>query len=195
MATVRTKFRASSSEAREGTLFYQVIHNRVARQIHTGYRVYPQEWTAARRHIPAAGMPGKPARLSGGVKDTDCGGHGTAGKHHFPLDRARTCLYRGRCGATLPHTFGYGRLHVFRMGACQAVKANRQEPHGRALHHRPEQFRTFPRGKRRASGRNGFRPDGKVRDLPGKRGGYARTRPPIICGGCALSTTGRSRRS
>ena len=44
MATVRTKFRASSSEAREGTLFYQVIHNRVARQIHTGYRVYPQEW-------------------------------------------------------------------------------------------------------------------------------------------------------
>ena len=44
MATVRTKFRASSSEAREGTLFYQVIHNRVARQIHTGYRVYPREW-------------------------------------------------------------------------------------------------------------------------------------------------------
>lgn len=44
MATVRTKFRASSSETREGTLFYQVIHNRVARQIHTGYRVYPQEW-------------------------------------------------------------------------------------------------------------------------------------------------------
>lgn len=44
MATVRTKFRASSSEAKEGTLFYQVIHNRVARQIHTGYRLYPQEW-------------------------------------------------------------------------------------------------------------------------------------------------------
>lgn len=44
MATVRTKFRASSSETREGTLFYQVIHNRVARQIHTGYRVYPREW-------------------------------------------------------------------------------------------------------------------------------------------------------
>ena len=125
---------------------------------------------ATRRHIPAAGCRAKPARLSVGVKDTDCGGHGTAGIHHFPAGPCRTCLYRGRRGAALPHTFGYGRLHVFRMGACQAVKANRQEPHGRALHHRPEQFRPFPRGKRRASGRNGFRSDGKVRDLPESEG-------------------------
>ena len=51
MATVRTKFRASSSEAKEGTLFYQVIHNRVARQIHTGYRLYPQEWDAENKEI------------------------------------------------------------------------------------------------------------------------------------------------
>lgn len=46
MATVRTKFRASSSETKEGTLFYQVIHNRVARQINAGYRLYPEEWDA-----------------------------------------------------------------------------------------------------------------------------------------------------
>ncbi len=46
MATVRTKFRASSSEAKEGTLFYQVIHKRISRQLHTGYRLFPQEWNA-----------------------------------------------------------------------------------------------------------------------------------------------------
>lgn len=51
MATVRTKFRASSSEAKEGTLFYQVIHNRVARQIHTGYKLYLQEWNAESKEI------------------------------------------------------------------------------------------------------------------------------------------------
>ena len=51
MATVRTKFRASSSDTKEGTLFYQVIHNRVARQIHTGYRLYPHEWDAENREI------------------------------------------------------------------------------------------------------------------------------------------------
>jgi len=28
----------------EGTLFYQVIHNRVPRQINTGYKLFPSEW-------------------------------------------------------------------------------------------------------------------------------------------------------
>ncbi len=51
MATVKTKFRASSSETKEGTLFYQVIHNRVARQIRTGYKLYPQEWDAENKEI------------------------------------------------------------------------------------------------------------------------------------------------
>ena len=47
MATVKVKFRASSVPAREGALFYQVIHNRVARQVNTGYKLYPYEWDAA----------------------------------------------------------------------------------------------------------------------------------------------------
>ena len=51
MATVRTKFRASSSKTKEGTLYYQVIHGRVARQIHTGYKLYPQEWDARSKEI------------------------------------------------------------------------------------------------------------------------------------------------
>lgn len=51
MATVKIKFRASSSCTKEGTLFYQVIHSRVARQIHTGYKLYPQEWDAENKVI------------------------------------------------------------------------------------------------------------------------------------------------
>jgi len=51
MTTVKTKFRASSSKTKEGTLFYQVIHNRVARQIHTGYKIYPHEWDAENKEI------------------------------------------------------------------------------------------------------------------------------------------------
>ena len=47
MATVKIKFRASASKSKEGTLFYQVIHDRVARQIRTGYKLFPQEWDAA----------------------------------------------------------------------------------------------------------------------------------------------------
>ena len=46
MATVKIKFRASLQLDKAGTLFYQVIHNRVTRQIYTGYKLFPYEWNA-----------------------------------------------------------------------------------------------------------------------------------------------------
>ena len=36
MATIKLTFRASLSKDKEGTLYYQVIHKQVARQICTG---------------------------------------------------------------------------------------------------------------------------------------------------------------
>lgn len=51
MATVKTKIRVSSVETKEGTLFYQVIHNRIARQINTRYKLYPSEWNNTRSEI------------------------------------------------------------------------------------------------------------------------------------------------
>ena len=44
MATVKIKFRPSTVDGGQGTIFYQVIHNRVARQQKTGYRLYGNEW-------------------------------------------------------------------------------------------------------------------------------------------------------
>ena len=44
MASVKTMFRASSVNAKPGILYYQVIHNRVVRQLSTEYRIYPNEW-------------------------------------------------------------------------------------------------------------------------------------------------------
>lgn len=51
MATVKVKFRASSIGTKEGSLYYQVIHNRLARQIHTVYKLYPHEWDSVRSRI------------------------------------------------------------------------------------------------------------------------------------------------
>lgn len=51
MATMKVKFRASSIPTKEGTLFYQVVHGRVARQVNTGYKVYPCEWDAVHAEI------------------------------------------------------------------------------------------------------------------------------------------------
>lgn len=45
MATVKVKFRPSSVDGREGTVYYQVIHGRVARQINTSYKLFPAEWS------------------------------------------------------------------------------------------------------------------------------------------------------
>ena len=51
MATVRVKFRPSTQEGKEGVLYYQVIHGRVARQVNTKYRLYPHEWDGTKTEI------------------------------------------------------------------------------------------------------------------------------------------------
>ena len=40
MATVKIKFRPSTVDGGQGSIFYQVIHNRVARQQKTGYPLF-----------------------------------------------------------------------------------------------------------------------------------------------------------
>lgn len=44
MTSVRVKFRPSTIGGKEGTLYYQVIHNRVVRQIYTDYKLFASEW-------------------------------------------------------------------------------------------------------------------------------------------------------
>lgn len=51
MTTVRLKFRASSVEGREGTLYFQIIRHRMARQANTGYKLMPSEWDGRHSRI------------------------------------------------------------------------------------------------------------------------------------------------
>lgn len=44
MASVKVKLRPSTVSGREGTLYYQIIHNRVVRQINTEYKLFVSEW-------------------------------------------------------------------------------------------------------------------------------------------------------
>lgn len=57
MATIKLKFRASSVEEKEGTLYYQVIHKRNVKWISTDYHVFQNEWDekAANITIPLNG--------------------------------------------------------------------------------------------------------------------------------------------
>lgn len=54
MATVKIKFRPSSVDGKEGTVYYQVIHGRVARQINTSYKLFPAEWNKRQSKIITA---------------------------------------------------------------------------------------------------------------------------------------------
>lgn len=44
MTSTRLKFRASSISDKEGTLYFQIIHKRVAKQIKTSYHILESEW-------------------------------------------------------------------------------------------------------------------------------------------------------
>lgn len=44
MASIKIKYRASQAGGGEGTLYYQVIHKRIIKQIKTNYGLLPEEW-------------------------------------------------------------------------------------------------------------------------------------------------------
>lgn len=51
MATIKVKFRPSSKSGKEGRLYYQVIHNRLVRQVKAPYKIYADEWDPERGWI------------------------------------------------------------------------------------------------------------------------------------------------
>ena len=44
MASVKVKFHPSATDGREGSIYYQVIHRRIVRQVKTDYRIFDTEW-------------------------------------------------------------------------------------------------------------------------------------------------------
>ena len=51
MASIKVKFRPSTNENKEGTIYYQIIQNRVIRQLKTDYRLFLHEWNTVIRKI------------------------------------------------------------------------------------------------------------------------------------------------
>ena len=51
MSTIKVKFRPSTVAGNEGTVYYQVIHERKTRQLLTDYKVFPAEWDENRSMV------------------------------------------------------------------------------------------------------------------------------------------------
>lgn len=63
MASVRIKFRPSTVEGKEGALYFQVIHKRVARTVFTDCRVFPSEWNSVSSSVTVGGTEERKAYL------------------------------------------------------------------------------------------------------------------------------------
>ena len=50
--SVKAKFRPSRVKGKAGAIYFRVIHDRVARQIGTGYKLYPEEWKNGEVMLP-----------------------------------------------------------------------------------------------------------------------------------------------
>ena len=46
MTSIKIKFRPSTVDGKEGGIYFQIIHNRVVRQLNTDYKVCAEEWDA-----------------------------------------------------------------------------------------------------------------------------------------------------
>ena len=44
MASIKVKYRPSTASGKEGSIYYQVIHGRIVRQVKTDYRIFDTEW-------------------------------------------------------------------------------------------------------------------------------------------------------
>ena len=51
MTSIKVKFRPSTVDGKEGGLYFQIIHNRVVRQLNTDYKVFADEWDAESESI------------------------------------------------------------------------------------------------------------------------------------------------
>ena len=55
MTSIKIKYRPSSVEGKEGCIYFQIIHNRVVRQLNTDYRIFASEWNEDTETIIANG--------------------------------------------------------------------------------------------------------------------------------------------
>lgn len=55
MTSIKVKFRSSTVEGKEGSIYFQIIHNRVVRQLNTDYKIYETEWYAEAESVMVTG--------------------------------------------------------------------------------------------------------------------------------------------
>ena len=66
MTSIKVKFRPSTVEGKEGGIYFQIIHNRVVRQLNTDYKIFATEWDAEAESVI---INGKRSNILLGVRE------------------------------------------------------------------------------------------------------------------------------
>ena len=66
MTSIKVKFRPSTVEGKEGGIYFQIIHNRVVRQLNTDYKIFATEWDAEAESVR---INGKRSKILLGVRE------------------------------------------------------------------------------------------------------------------------------
>lgn len=77
MTSIMIKFRPSTVDGKEGGLYFQIIHNRVVRQLNTDYKVFAEEWDAEAESVI---VNGNRSNLLLGIQERLAWGRGSSGK-------------------------------------------------------------------------------------------------------------------
>lgn len=51
MTSIKVKLHLSAASGREGSVYYLITHERKVRQLPTGYRILPEEWSDSRSNV------------------------------------------------------------------------------------------------------------------------------------------------
>lgn len=51
MASIKVKFRESSVEGHEGSIYFQIIHERIVRQWYSDYKIFKEEWDSEKATV------------------------------------------------------------------------------------------------------------------------------------------------
>ena len=55
MTSIKVKFRPSTIEGKEGGIYFQIIHNRVVRQLNTNYKIFATKWDTETESVITSG--------------------------------------------------------------------------------------------------------------------------------------------
>ena len=98
MTSIKVKFRPSMVDGKEGGLYFQIIHNRVVRQLNTDYKVFAEDWDAESESVIVNGSLQSPV----GYSRTSGMGRGSSGKGGPLVGNGTSSLHSRRCDHHVP---------------------------------------------------------------------------------------------